>query len=333
MSDEVAKTDVRFSLLEKSLSAEFLADFPSYVQGLVRGDPGGLILTQKYADTADKYLNFTLRSDDVWIVTYPKCGTTWTQEMLWMITHDCDAEAGKESLISRSPFIELPIIGQIEVKAEEADVMQTMTFEKIDELPSPRVIKSHLPFYLLPPRLVDTCKVVYVARNPKDVIVSYFHHHKLFTLQQFTADIEKFADYFMKDELYYSPFFDHILEAWAKREDPNVLFLFYEDRKKNLRREIDKVCAFLGKTLSEEQLQVLVKHLHFDNFSKNESVNMEFLKEEGFANSGGNFIRKGKTGDWKNHFSSELNSRLDEWIEKNLEGTDLKFTMELDQQD
>ena len=56
-------------------------------------------------------------------------------------------------------FFRLPIIGQIEVKAEEADVMQTMTFEKIDELPSPRVIKSHLPFYLLPPRLVDTCKV------------------------------------------------------------------------------------------------------------------------------------------------------------------------------
>jgi len=219
------------------------------------------------------------------------------------------------------------------VKAEEADVMQTMTFEKIDELPSPRVIKSHLPFYLLPPRLVDTCKVVYVARNPKDVIVSYFHHHKLIKLHHTTTDIEKFADYFMKDELYYSPFFGHILEGWAKREDPNVLFLFYEDRKKNLRREIDKVCAFLGKTLSEEQLQVLVKHLHFDNFSKNESVNMEFLKEEGFANSGGNFIRKGKTGDWKNHFSSELNSRLDEWIEKNLEGTDLKFTMELDQQD
>ena len=131
-------------------------------------------------------------------------------------------------------------------------------------------------------------------------------------------------------------------------EPPN--FFFFQ----NLRREIDKVCAFLGKTLSEEQLQVLVKHLHFDNFSKNESLNMEFLKEEGFANSGGNFIRKGKpprckwnpnssncyqtksagkTGDWKNHFSSELNSRLDEWIEKNLEGTDLKFTMELDQQD
>ena len=39
-----------------------------------------------------------------------------------------------------------------------------------------------------------------MARNPKDVIVSYFHHHKLLALQEFTADIEKFADYFMKDE-------------------------------------------------------------------------------------------------------------------------------------
>lgn len=56
-------------------------------------------------------------------------------------------------------FNRLPIIAQIELQAEEDDVLQSMTLEKIAELPSPRVIKSHLPFYLLPPRLVDTCKV------------------------------------------------------------------------------------------------------------------------------------------------------------------------------
>lgn len=38
----------------------------------------------------------------------------------------------------------------------------------------------------------------------------------------------------------------------------------------------------------------------------------------------------GQTGDWKNHFSPELNSRIDEWIEKNLAGTDLKFVTQLD---
>ena len=30
---------------------------------------------------------------------------------------------------------------------------------KIDELPSPRLIMSHLPFYLLHPDLLDTSKV------------------------------------------------------------------------------------------------------------------------------------------------------------------------------
>ena len=74
MSNEVVETAFRFSAIEKSLSCEFRADFPNYLQGLVRGDPGGFVLTQKYADRVDVYRNVPLRADDVWIVTFPKCG-------------------------------------------------------------------------------------------------------------------------------------------------------------------------------------------------------------------------------------------------------------------
>jgi len=81
MSNRNAETDVQFSLIEKSLSAEFLADFPNYIEGLVRGDPGGFVLTKDYADNADKYLNFPLRSDDVWVVTFPKCGNF---DLVWL---------------------------------------------------------------------------------------------------------------------------------------------------------------------------------------------------------------------------------------------------------
>lgn len=42
------------------------------------------------------------------------------------------------------------------------------------------------------------------------------------------------------------------------------------------------------------------------------------------------FVVKGETGDWKNHFSPEVNRKIDEWIEKNLAGTDLKFVTELE---
>ena len=41
----------------------------------------------------------------------------------------------------------------------------------------------------------------------------------------------------------------------------------------------------------------------------------------------------GKTGDWKNHFSPELNKKIDDWIAANLKGSDLKFITELEQQD
>lgn len=67
---------------------------------------------------------------------------------------------------------------------------------KLDSMPSPRLIKSHLPFELLPPDLLDTCKVVFVARfsavslqvglinqfifrNVKDAAVSFFYHERL----------------------------------------------------------------------------------------------------------------------------------------------------------
>ena len=45
------------------------------------------------------------------------------------------------------------------------------------------------------------------------------------------------------------------------------------------------------------------------------------------------FSFAGKTGDWKNHFSPELNKRIDQWMKANLAGTDLRFITELDVQD
>ena len=60
-----------------------------------------------------------------------------------------------------------------------------------------------------------------------------------------------------------------------------------------MKGQIEKVAAFLNKTLSEKQLDELVEHLRFDNFSKNESVNGEAGKETGFLNRDGHFIRKG----------------------------------------
>ncbi|EFX76431.1 hypothetical protein DAPPUDRAFT_55135 [Daphnia pulex] len=293
-------------------------------------EPGGFVTSPTYAKHAEKIYRMKPRSEDVWLLTFPKCGTTWTCELLWLLQNNCDYEtAGKTGLTLRTPFLEMPYLS---TKMQAMREM-FMNVDKVEQLPSPRVIRPHMPMYLLPPTLLDTAKVVYVARNPKDVIVSYFFHHKLIKLHGFTGTMDEFAEFFMDDEVFNAPYFAHILEAWSKRDHPNMHFMFYEDMKRNLRGEIEKVAAFLGKTLGEEELVKLTEHLKFDNFKTNESVNNESGKKTGAFNQEGNFIRKGKTGDWKNHFSPELNCRINAWIEKNLAGTDLKFVTELENQD
>ncbi|EFX63687.1 hypothetical protein DAPPUDRAFT_231919 [Daphnia pulex] len=302
-------------------------------EGLARSEPGGFVLTPEFGRNYDEFLDFQIRKDDAWVVTFPKCGTTWTQEMVWMLINDCDAELAKQTpLTVRAPFLEVSRVESMESSPPEMfEFMPPVS--SIDQMTSPRVIKSHLPFFLLPPKLLDTCKVVYVARNPKDVIVSFYHHHKLMKMQGCDGNLENFADYFMKDQVIFCPYFPHILDAWTKRSHPNMLFIFYEDMKKDLRGEVEKVAKFLGKPLTEEKMIKLLEHLKFDNISKNESVNFEIGKKIGFMSQDGAFIRKGKTGDWKNHFSPELNRRIDAWVEANLAETDLRFEMELEKQD
>ena len=51
-----------------------------------------------------------IRPDDVWIVTHPKCGTTWMQEMAWHIMNGVDLESAQSPLFDRSPFIDLVMI-------------------------------------------------------------------------------------------------------------------------------------------------------------------------------------------------------------------------------
>ena len=263
-----------------------------------------------------------VRQDDVWVVTFPKCGTTWTQELVWQVAHNCDFEGGKQLLEERFPFLEVETLMDPEVKVEEEDFV-----DKLAATFSRRFIKTHLPLSLLPSNLLDTAKVVYVARNPRDVIVSFYHHNKLIKLFDFVGDLPEFARWFIRDKVFRSPFFPHVEEAWAVRDHPNMIFLFYEEMEKDLKEVICRVAGFLDTQLTEEQVTQLVEHLDIKNFRNNPAVNLEFCKENGSFNLEGSFIRKGKVGGWKEEFKDypEVDREVNIWVEENMKKSKVQW--------
>ena len=90
----------------------------------------------------------------------------------------------------RTPFLEIEGLWTDDPSITEGDdfssggndfdqkMMEAMhkSIDHTENLPSPRVIKSHFPIEMLPPSLLDTCKVIFISRNPKDCCVSYYNH-------------------------------------------------------------------------------------------------------------------------------------------------------------
>ena len=72
------------------------------------------------------------------------------------------------------------------------------TYEIVNKMRSPRIIKSHFPEQHLPPDIWNKkAKIVYVARNPKDVAVSYFYWHNTVTSLKTYSSWETYFEDFM----------------------------------------------------------------------------------------------------------------------------------------
>jgi len=224
-------------------------------------------------------------------------GTTWTQEMVWMLVNDVDKEAGAVPQMLRSPFMEVgSIMGKMAESAPFPPIVKELLQDPIafaDKMTGRRVLKAHVPIEFLPPDLTKRCKVIYVARNPKDTCVSFFKHNQSMPGHGFVGDFAEFTELFKSGLLLFGDYWTHILSGWKVRNHPNVKFLWFEDMKKEQRKIIEDLCVFLNHPLTPEQVDTLVDHLKFDNMKMNPNAN-----PTAGMNLKSDFMRKGQVGDY-----------------------------------
>ncbi|XP_069811667.1 sulfotransferase 6B1-like [Dendropsophus ebraccatus] len=237
---------------------------------------------------------FEAREDDVFIVTYPKCGTNWTiqilHEMLFQL-HD------KEPTLDQAMF----------------EFGKPEKYKYLNQQPSPRVMSSHLTYENTPKTFFEKTKILIILRNPKDTAVSYFHFSQNNPVLPTYSSWDAFFKAFITGDVIYGSYFDHAL-GWEKFcDDKNVLFLTFEEMKLDLPANIRKICDFYGINLTDEQiLQV------------EEKTTFKSMKEKSGAthgNLGNVFFRKGEIGDWKSLFTEEQSKEVDAKFEEFLAGT------------
>ena len=152
--------------------------------------------------------------------------------MVWQIVNKVDTESAKKvPLWVRTPFVEMQGLYTPESAEEFKDFgkdkgidMKAMieTVDYTANMKSPRVIKTHLPFEMLPPNLLDTCKVIFVSRNPKDCCVSFYHHHGNFPEYQWKGDFQDFAKLFIEGKTEYGGYWP-MLKVIDKHKVSNIL--------------------------------------------------------------------------------------------------------------
>ena len=274
----------------------------------------GLYLPKLFVQKLEKIKSFEVREDDIWIVTFPKCGTTWTQELVWTLVNDVDDQKGKVPLYIRSPWIDsfFPIVDELGVAYDSIDF--------INKMEGRRIIKTHLPLQFLPDHILEKCRVIYVARNPKDVAVSYYHHQKNIPLCGFTGSFEDFMKLFMEGLVHYGRFWSHFFGAWNQKKQRNLKFMWYEDMKTNPMRVIENLCTFLEHSLTYSLKTKLSEHVHFETMRSNpfSSPIPPFVLDQS------KFFRKGLVGDWQNYFDKSGSEMWEVWKQNNINGTDLE---------
>ncbi len=238
-------------------------------------------------DTFSNAVNYPAAETDIFVATFMKSGTTWMQNIVFEILHHGEGDLsdnGYKHMYALSPWLECSPNASVPI--ERAPLLSR--YKK-------RLIKTHLPAELCP--FNKKTKYIYVSRNPVSTFSSCASFFQML-MGPFLPERSALVNMFCSDNMLWGSWPAHIVGWWnLAQQNDNVLFIRYEDMKKDIDGTLKNIARFLGIDLSPEELQKAAEKASFA-YMKTHEFYFEMSPPNVFsAASDIHFMHKGSTQD------------------------------------
>jgi hypothetical protein len=166
-------------------------------------------------------LSYEAQVGDLFIVTYPRSGTTWMQNIVYNLrTGGKPFDADSKHFFEQNPHLE------------------TSGKNGLNRMQQSGAIKTHLPMNRI--SYNAQAKYICVIRNPNDVCVSYYLLYSMWPDVP-KLEFDQFFEYFIEGYLPFNGYFQALRSVWQRRNYDNVLLVSYEEMRTDFRSMIPKV--------------------------------------------------------------------------------------------
>ena len=207
--------------------------------------------------------NLAVYPDDIFIVSYPRSGNTWTRFLL-------------ANLVFSDRNVDFT---NIEKLIPDTTSQSNQTLKKS---PRPRIIKTHEYFDH------RYSKTIYIVRDPRDVALSYYEFSRKYMLIDEGMGLEDFVDDFVSGRLISSGWgtWGENVASWvyARGDSPTFLLLRYEDMRRNTMAELARLAKFMGIEPEPTRLQKVIDLSSAERMRKLEKLqDDEWFKTLGYV--------------------------------------------------
>jgi hypothetical protein len=231
-----------------------------------------------------------VRADDTFLVSYPRSGNTWTRFLVANLLHPREEAS----------------FANIERLVPDAEAQSSRYMRGIA---SPRMIKSHSYFDPRYPR------VIYVARDPRDVVLSYYDFSRTYRHIEDSYPLERYVGDFVNGHLTSADWgtWGENVASWvfARGARPGFLLLRYEDMKARPERELTRIAKFLGIDTSPEVLRTTLERSSADRMREMERTQGKDWVSTKDKRSDIPFIRTASAGGWRSKLQRESVAQIE----------------------